>query len=723
MNIRAVPVSSSTLDEEARTIEAVISTDQPVAVYDWRAGRIIDEVLVARGGKFPKQVPLFESHWASSSNQLGSVRQIAQTDNGWRATLHFAKNAGDRREEAWEMVRQGHTTDVSIGYRYATKDMVDIEPGASAIVDGIEYKANKNRMLRIVKKWRGTEVSTVPVGADDQAKMRAEHGDTEPPSEEPDNTDSTRADDGDDQPGEDEENQEREGEDMPKTAPQGETKTEPEGKREEQESVDVSKERQEAAAEERKRISAITAYRGEIDAELIDEAVEKGMNVEQARAFFFDKTFKSKKADEPEEGERRNSGVSGDHAHKGGRANKNGAQVLAAALMLRHGIEIDGDALASPVATHMMNQRGVNGGWLVSSARSLKSSGSLGQHEEVFDLAYQRQSLPMRDMVRLALEDEGVRCSSFSDEELMQRAVSSSSVANIFTLAFNARLLRGFVGVPDTTSLWTRPDQLPNFQPAERIQMGKYTKLNRRARGQTPEHGEIDSKGESLQLFEYASMFLIDEQDLVDNTFGNIRQITPEEMGEAAAELAPDLAYSVLMSNPTMAQDNTALFHADHNNLNGTRPLNYDNLASSRTDFKTRKLDNGRYISVRGEILLVPVALETTAEELVNDEKITGTTKYNANRGKHTVVADPRLDDGVTNPETGVTVAGSSGNWYLGERAGKYGISLATLEGRGRSPRSRRLQNPNHGYAIGWSVDHVVGCGATGYEGLQKNTP
>lgn len=709
LNTRAAAVGASTLNEQERTIEATISTDQPVAVYDWRSRQIIDEILIARGGKFPSQVPLFDDHFASSASQLGSAREISKVENGWRAKIHFAKDAGSHRNEAWEMVRQGHVTDVSIGYRYGAKDFVDIEPGGKANVDGVEYRASANRVTRVVRKWSGVEVSTTPIGADDQAKMRAVKVNTEPPQNLDDNS------------------QLLESGNEPKINRQGEQMTEqPKEKTEERSApaihvaepkIDVEATRAEAIKAERERISAINSYRGDVSSELIDKAIEGDYTVDAARSLFFDEIIKSKKEE---------TKVEPNHSIPTKRSGPSVQHILGAALMLRGGISIDDPALSTNAANQIFRQRGVDGGWILNASRSLASTGSLGQLEEVFDQAYRTQSMPMRDLVRSALEAEGVRCSSFDEGELMQRAMSSSAVSNMFTLAFNARILRGFVGVGDSTSAWTKSDTLPNFQAAERLQMGKYTRLERRARGKTPEHGQIDSKGESIKVYEYASKFVIDEQDLVDNTFGNIQQVTPEEMGEAAGELAPDLAYAVLMSNPTMSQDATALFHADHANLNTTAALNYTNLIAGRTDFATRVLPNGRHVSVRGDILLVPEALDATANELISvSSKIDSTygpNDFNANRGKHTVVSDPRLDVGVTHPETGAAVTGSATTWYLASKGGKYGISLATLEGRGRTPRTRRLQAPLDGYAIGWTVDHVVGCSALGFEGLQKNT-
>lgn len=731
-NTRTAAVRGSSLNESQRTIEAVITTDNPVAVYDRRTGQVIDEVLTADGARFGEQIPIYDSHWQDSSNQLGSARSITREEGNHVATLHFASDAGRFREETWQMVRQKHFTNVSIGYQYARDAFIDIAAGQTATVDGKEYTATPTRLLRVVREWTGVEVSTVSRGADPDAKMREIEVDSEPLVAGVDNSGS--------QDGKTDSNKHaRTGDEMakdattetapatqdPPAAPVVTERTAPAPAAPAIQVADTS-EREAGARLERERISFANKYRGDVSNDVVDKAIEDGESVDSMRKIFLDHLLENRRGDADEvdndvEQHRGQHQVSGDHqtARSGQRGQL--AREFALAMILRAGIEIDSPVLRSDQASHMMRQRGVDGSWIVNASRSLDATGSLGDIEQAVDAAHRRQSLPMRDLVRAALESEGVRCSSFDEGELMERAISSATVTAMFTLAFNAQVIAGFVGIADTTASWTKPDTLPNFQAAERIQSGKYSRLKLRQRGGVPEHGTIDAKAESLQVFEFASKFIVDEQDLIDNTFGNIRQSTPGEMGESAGELAPDLAYAVLLGNPDMA-DAVALFHASRGNL-FTRDLDYANLVLGRKAFATQTdAVTGRHVSVRGDVLLVPEALEPTASELVsNTAKLTGTTGYNANAGKHTVVSEPRLDVGVENPLTGTFTAGEPTRWYLGASKGRYGMALATLDGRGRSPRTRRLRNVNDGYAFGWSVDHVVGCAPLGTEGLQKN--
>jgi hypothetical protein len=183
MSSRSISLRAATLNEADRSVEAVLSTDQPVAVMDWNRYEVIDEVLLADGGDYPRQMPLLECHARYSlDNVLGSVRDIRRDGNNWVGRLFFAKD-NERADQAWDLVRQGHVTDVSIGYR-STK-FTDIPAGQSGAVNGKTYTATGERGLRVTTAYSAKEGSLVPIGADSKAKVRGEGALPPPPTTAP----------------------------------------------------------------------------------------------------------------------------------------------------------------------------------------------------------------------------------------------------------------------------------------------------------------------------------------------------------------------------------------------------------------------------------------------------------------------------------------------------------------------------------------------------------
>lgn len=89
------------------------------------------------------------------------------------------------------------------------------------------------------------------------------------------------------------------------------------------------------------------------------------------------------------------------------------------------------------------------------------------------------------------------------------------------------------------------------------------------------ESGEIKhtSRGEaseSYALDTYATQFAISRKALINDDLGAFRDWGGSTAGRMAAETEANLILNLLLSNPTMGEDNKALFHADHGNLADT---------------------------------------------------------------------------------------------------------------------------------------------------------
>ncbi|KKM17840.1 hypothetical protein LCGC14_1671750, partial [marine sediment metagenome] len=169
LTTRSIQLRAQTANEQERSIEAVIATDTPVEVWDWRRGERIMEVLLPSGAAIPQQLPLLATHdrWSLDS-VLGSARNLRADGGSISAKLFFAKGDEDA-DKAWNKSRQGHLTDVSVGYR--VYESVEIQPEQTATVSGRQFTAGK-LALRIATRWTPKEVSLVPIGADQAAKMR-----------------------------------------------------------------------------------------------------------------------------------------------------------------------------------------------------------------------------------------------------------------------------------------------------------------------------------------------------------------------------------------------------------------------------------------------------------------------------------------------------------------------------------------------------------------------
>ena len=172
---RATPLGDGrplTLDESARSVEVVASTQAPVTVFDFEEWQPIREVLLMSGCQIPEsgRVPLLDCHSREHAGDIvGSFDHIRVEDGpqGPQLVGRAVFSATPDGEAPFRKVVEGHLTDVSVGYDVIAYQR--IRAGEVAVIEGVTYEGP----LRVTTQWRLLELSCVPIGADSFAKMRS----------------------------------------------------------------------------------------------------------------------------------------------------------------------------------------------------------------------------------------------------------------------------------------------------------------------------------------------------------------------------------------------------------------------------------------------------------------------------------------------------------------------------------------------------------------------
>jgi len=269
MTTRALTLRADTLDDKARTVEAVLTTDTPTRVFDWSEMAFVDEILVMSGAEYPAQVPLLRVHnrW-STDDVMGSVRDIHNGSNQLVGRLHFATDEATERD--WQKTREGHLTDVSIGYRVLESEM--IKQGTTKTIAGRKWTATDGP-LRVSTRWQLKEASMVPIGADPNAKIREDNAGRKPPELEADMPSKTKP------------KNEDVVEDTGERVEAVETK--PAAKPEPVEAVDADAIRAEAVKAERKRVAELRKLAGDdVSVETVQRAIDEGWDASRASSEF-----------------------------------------------------------------------------------------------------------------------------------------------------------------------------------------------------------------------------------------------------------------------------------------------------------------------------------------------------------------------------------------------------------------------------------------------------
>lgn len=356
--------------------------------------------------------------------------------------------------------------------------------------------------------------------------------------------------------------------------------------------------------------------------------------------------------------------------------------------------------------------------------------------EQLADQSRQFRAMSMEDFVRAAAAIDGVRLphGRLGLLEAYIRAsrsgFSTSALTAIFTTNMNSQLLASFDVTPDfSTAGFCRESDVGNFQTQERSRMLNGGALDKLPRGSEANHAEYEDSVETFKIARYAKQFVVDDQDIIDDTFGGMNAFAPADMGVAARQLRPDLVASILIGNPVM-RDGVTLFHdATHGNWETSAPLG----TAGKLELVRKKMrilrEGVRNLNLMVKYLIVPAALEDTADVLVKSRvMITGSDivrgANNPNEGKGlVVVADSRFDNGVTDPTdpTGATVhAGSATTWWASATASAHTIEVAHLRGTGRVPQVRSKILDQGRWGIGWDIKHDIGAKALAWQGLQR---
>jgi hypothetical protein len=749
LTTRSMIVRANSADDKTRSVEAVFTTETPVLVRDQRSYDLIDEVLRMDGAEIPDRISMLNNHFRYSLDDvLGSGREMRVENGQLLGRLYFADD--DASERAWKKTRAGHLPDVSVGYRVV--DGVDIAAGTTATVNGRSYTAGK-RTLRVVTKWQPREISLVPVGADPKAKVREEPHTLAPPPSPPssarthvmpkslrdyllslglrsdaDDTaawafyntlvgdNRTRADSlrGDVQPpaappvvppappaapsADGQRNA------PPPAAPPAVPPTTP--------PTEFDRVRAEAAVAERTRIERLRALGGEdVPAELVQRAISEGWDEGRAAPQFLQAVRDGRSP----------AANAGPAIHTRGHEQDCTRSALQAGVMLRAGNAIDRDWRAD-ARTSQIVTAGRLPTWMVADINN-------PVRQRAMDNAHLYSDMSLVDLCRECVRLDGHTVSANRDE-MIRSAVSGGALTAIFSTNINAELLGAYAEAADSTMGWVDETEVPDFKASERAAMGKFGALTKHARGGEADHLDLSDSKESSKIARYSGQWVLDEMDIIDDRFGALEQMSPAEMGLAAAALRPDLVYAILLANAALDADSVALFHSSHANTN-TLAFSATTLQTAIAEFAKQRIRN-RPLNVRPRYVLVPHDLRFAGDiYLTSAQRFDGSSTGTAGGVKNPLaelglilVADDRMGvNGVTDPVTGTVYAGSATNWYLSARPKENGAKTLVVKyrrGTGRAPQVRSFQRTQGKWGIGWDIAHDIGADADDFRGLYR---
>lgn len=314
--------------------------------------------------------------------------------------------------------------------------------------------------------------------------------------------------------------------------------------------------------------------------------------------------------------------------------------------------------------------------------------------------------LPASELARQALEARGTGTRGMSPNQLVERALATTSdFPTALLLAGQRQLAKGYAAAPSGLKIIAKATTSRDFRPKATVILaggGQLLKVN--------EHGEFKRATfvegvESYALSSFGRIFGITRQALVNDDLGVFADL-PARFGRAATEFEATYLAEMLERNPKMG-DGKGVFHIDHANLAASgAALSVASLSAGRLAMRSQLDAHGDLVTIVPKYLIVPSALETTAEQLL--ATITPTTTADANpfAGKLELIVEPRLKSATA--------------WYLAADPGLFpGVEFAHLEGE---------EGPRMEQRIGFDIDGTefkvaldFGAAITDFRGLFKN--
>lgn len=339
--------------------------------------------------------------------------------------------------------------------------------------------------------------------------------------------------------------------------------------------------------------------------------------------------------------------------------------------------------------------------------------------------------LRLIELARSYLVQRGVRAGTLSPSAVAREAFKRSGLMGHATTDFtsilanvsNKALMLGYTSAPETWRPFCRVVPLSDYKPAKRVNITSFSALDELLEHQSYKEGTIGDLEETLTMQKFGKLFTISREALVNDDLDAIGRV-PQRMGVSAAQVVGNMVYNtILLGNPTLGQDSTDLFHADHGNFiaagAGAAPsVTTLNAAFAAMGVQTDP-DARMTLNVMPEYLIVPHALAGTANVLTTamgqDDSPGVTSGFvvvdGANRFRQlTVIVEPRID------------ANDAAKWFLAANPNRGVIDtveVAFLDGREEPFMESREGFESDG--LQWKVRLEATAGAIAYQGLYFN--
>ena len=580
-------VRPDSVDIENRTVELTWTTGAKGRRWSWDVGSYMEELEVSdkavRLDRLNNGAPLLGVH-----NQYELRAVLAVVERAWladgegHALVRFSKR--DDADIVFKDVIDGILRNVSVGYAVHQYQLTEEED-------------DKLPTYRAVD-WEPLEISLVPIGFDDGAKVRS----AKTPAEYTGDRFKTIF-------------EVREAKTLPDqpaavaNIPEENPMTEEE-KRAAEELI-----RRESADAERKRSLTIRqmAKKVGLGDDVADDLVERGVSIADASVALIDKVAERQAGGQPET---RNSQPT-----------------------VTGGIDT---AVLVAKRSAMMNALDHR---CAPNTIKLEETGREFRGMRLVDMA--RECVEMvggntRGLMPAEIAKAALGC----DRQAMRSAGmhSTSDFPLLLGSTVNRSLRAAYEVAPQTWRPLGRQTTVPDFRAVTRAALGDIAALEKIKEHGEYQYGTLEEDGAPIKVAKFGKIIAITWEAIVNDDLGAFTRV-PQALGNAAAQTESDVVWSLLLGNPNYT-DSTPIFHADHGNLAASGgAINTTTLAAARASMRKQKTKGGAFLNLAPEFLVVGPDKELEAYQFTSSNYVPAkNADINDSRNAAlTVIVDARI--------------------------------------------------------------------------------
>jgi hypothetical protein len=554
LSLRAA-VRPGSVDIDARTVELTWTTGAKGRRWSWDVGSYMEELDVSEGAvrldRLNNGAPLLDTHNQYQLSAVLAVVERAWLDGGeGHALVRFSK-----REDAdvvFKDVVDGILRNISVGYAVHRYEVVEEED-------------DKLPTYRAVD-WEPLELSLVPIGFDDGAKVRSAKTPAEYEGQRFHTIFEVR-----------EANQPTGKTAAVPTTPEDDAMTEEE-KRAAEEAKRAAEEtiRRQAEESERKRSLTIRSMAQKVklnDEAFVEDLVARGVSVAEASAALIDKIAETQNNTQPQTRNSQPTIV-------------NGGQDVA----------------------------------ILNAKRSAMQNALLHRCDatvKLEDAGREFRGMRLVDMAREFVEMAGGNARGMTPQELARAALgcdrqavraagmhSTSDFPLLLGSTVNRTLRDAYANAPQTWRPLGRQTTVPDFRAVTRAALGDISALEAVKEHGEYKYGTLSEDGAPIKVAKFGKIIALTWETIVNDDLGALTRI-PAALGNAAAATESNVVWALLLGNPNFA-DGVPFYDASHGNVAGSGgAINTTTLAAARAAMRKQKSKAGEFLNLSPEFLVV----------------------------------------------------------------------------------------------------------------------